>query len=197
MTTTGLRQVKQRETRRALSSAAQELVLERGLDDVTIEEIAAAAGVSVRTFANYFSGKDEAVVGVDAAMLGELADELRDRPQDERPTEALRAVLLADVDGMLRRWELRNELVRRYPALLPRYLASMVQVEEALAGALADRVGVDPSVDPSPRVLVASALAVLRATVAWCWEQPDRATPLLDVVERTFTQLVADLPGQP
>ena len=189
-----LRQQKKLETHRALSSAAQELVHERGLESVTIDEIAAAAGVSMRTFFNYFSGKDEAIVGVEPAVLGELADELRCRPAAEGPADALRAVLLADVHGMLRRWELRNELVRSYPGLLPRHLTSMVQVEEALAEALADRLGVDPTVDPSPRALVAAALAVVRATLAWWWEASDRATPLLEVLDRAYTQLVADLP---
>lgn len=180
-------------TRRALTTAAQELVLERGLDDVTVEEIAAAAGVSPRTFFNYFSGKDEALVGADPTALQSLADELRDRPASESPADALRAVMFDDVDGMLRRWELRNQLVRSYPALLPRHLAAMVQVEDALAAALAARLRVDPDVDPGPRVLVAAALAVSRATLAWWWEQSDRTTPLADVLNRTYSRVIASL----
>lgn len=191
--TAGLREAKRRATRRALSQAAQELVLARGLD-VTVEEIAAAAGVSVRTFSNYFRGKDEAIVGVDPGLLTELADELRGRPADESPGEALQAVLLADPDAMLRRWELRNELVAAYPALLPRYLASTVQLEEALTAALAERLGVDQRDDPTPRVFVAAAVAVLRATMSWWRDRSDHATPLPDALERAFRQLISQLP---
>jgi AcrR family transcriptional regulator len=187
----GLRTEKKSATRRALTTAAQELVLERGLDCVTVEDIAAAAGVSPRTFFNYFAGKDEALVGADRSALQSLADELRCRPASEGPADALRAVMLDDVDGMLRRWELRNQLVRSCPALLPRHLAVMVQLEEALAGALAERLGVDPDVDPLPRALVAAALAVLRATLVWWWEQSDRTTPLADALNDAYASVIA------
>lgn len=57
------RERNKRATRRALRDATLELALERGLDAVPIEEIARRAGVSTRTFFNYFDGKE------DAAML--------------------------------------------------------------------------------------------------------------------------------
>lgn len=130
--------------------------------------------------------------------VAEIADELRRRPAGESAVEALRAVLYAEVDveGMLRRWELRNELVRVYPALLPRHLASMVQIEEALGAALADRLGADSGSDPLPRVLVAAALAVVRSTLAWWWENSDRGTDFMEVLDRTFSRLVPDLAGK-
>ena len=196
--TTGLRERKKRETHRALSGAAMELVRERGLDHVTVHDIAAAADVSVRTFFNYFSCKEEAVVGVDKGILDELAEEVRRRPDGERVVDTLRVVLAAedDPEAMVRRWQLRNELVRRYPALLPRHLATTVQVEEALAGALAARWGIDPAVDPGPRIFVAAALAALRAALAW-WEESDRGTPLAAVFDIALSHVVTDLPRSP
>jgi AcrR family transcriptional regulator len=188
--TAGLRERKKRETHRALTAAARELVHEHGLEQVTVDEIAEAAGVSGRTFFNYFSCKEEAVVGIEPSVLEELADDLRARPAAETPAEALRAVVLADLDasGVLRRWQVRNELVRRHPALLPRHLTAMVQVEEALARALADRLDVEPAHDPTPRVLVAAALASLRASLAW-WEESDRSIPLDELLDRALTHL--------
>jgi hypothetical protein len=93
---------------------------------------------------------------------------------------------------MLRRRQLRNDLVERYPALLPRHLASMIQVEVALAAAVADRMGVDGATDPVPRVLVAAVMAGLRAGMRW-WQESDRTEPLADVVDRAFGIVVADL----
>ncbi len=58
---TGLRERKKLDTRRALSDAALKLAFERGLDSVTREAIAELAGVSLRTFNNYFTGKYEAL----------------------------------------------------------------------------------------------------------------------------------------
>ena len=61
VTTLGLRERKKLDTRRALSDAALQLMFERGIDSVTREAIADLAGVSLRTFSNYFTGKYEAV----------------------------------------------------------------------------------------------------------------------------------------
>lgn len=58
----GLREAKKRATARDLALAAYALVRERGYDAVTIDDIAAEAGYSRRTFANHYSGKPEAVV---------------------------------------------------------------------------------------------------------------------------------------
>src|SRR5262245_3983248 len=66
----GLRERKKVATRRALGIAAMRLAVERGLDNVLVEDIADAAGVSARTFNNYFASKNEAIcaVGFDRAM---------------------------------------------------------------------------------------------------------------------------------
>src|SRR3954447_13550877 len=58
----GLRERKKQQTREALSWAALRLAVERGYGNVLVEDIAAEAGVSPRTFNNYFAGKAEAIV---------------------------------------------------------------------------------------------------------------------------------------
>src|SRR6476659_2800659 len=80
---TGLRERKKAETRTALSQAVLRLALERGLDAVTADDIAAAANVSVRTFHNYFGTKEEALVAAWRSEFQVHVDALRDRPTGE------------------------------------------------------------------------------------------------------------------
>jgi len=195
--TLGRRERKKLETYRALATAARELALARGLDGLTVEEIADAADVSVRTFFNYFSSKEEALVGVEPAVLDELGAQLAERPPDVSPLEALRAVLVTgvgDVAETMRRWSLRTELVRRHPSLLPRHLAALAEIEGALVRALAARLGTDPVTDPFPAVAVAAAMATLRAAVS-SWEDAGRPGSVDDAVDSAFATLAAGLPA--
>jgi AcrR family transcriptional regulator len=186
----GLRERKKLDTYRAIAHAARQLVQQRGLDAVTVDQIAEAAGISTRTFFNYFPCKEDAVVGIDPAILTDLADEVRRRPTGEEPIAALRAVLIGRTapDASLQRWQLRNELVARHPDLLPRHLSAMAGVEAALTGALAERAGTDPRRDPRIAMLVAAALAAVRAGIAW-WERSDRSQPLPAVLDAAFDLL--------
>jgi AcrR family transcriptional regulator len=172
------------DTYRALSLAARELVVQRGFDGVTVEEIADAAGVSARTFFNYFSSKEEAVLGVEPGMLDALAAEVIGRPRRERPTQALVGVLVGDADelpAVARRFVLREELVAKYPVLQAKSLAALAQTERALVGAVAVRLGVDPARDPYPTVVVSAVLAVFRSTIEW-WHRHGETVPLAEVV---------------
>ncbi len=73
-----LRERKKLATRRLLRRAALDLVAERGLTNVTVEDIAEAADVSPRTFFNYFPSKEAALFGGDPDRAAELRDARRD-----------------------------------------------------------------------------------------------------------------------
>lgn len=147
--TVGRRERKKQATRAALSRAAVRLSLEHGVENVTVEQIADAADVSLRTFFNYFSSKEEAVVAGDPARGEMLLDELTARPASESPLTALRAAVHAFVDDLVsaeRREAL--QMMRRSSALLPHQLAAYAATERALAVAIAERVGEEvPAVD--------------------------------------------------
>lgn len=187
----GLRARKKLQTHRALMTAARELALEGGLEAVTVDAIAERAGVSPRTFFNYFASRDDAVVGTDPAIPHQLAQELLARPVAEAPLTALRAVLLGDEDELAdtaRRWAMRSELLRRHPALLPRHLAALADIEQVLTAALGRRLGIDPRHDPYPEVVVSAVVATLRAALTW-WDRSGRHLPLEEAAASALDDL--------
>src|SRR5690606_40551331 len=78
------RERKKLETRQALEQAALRLFGEKGYDQTTVEDIAEAADVAVRTFFRYFSSKQDVLFGEDVTdLVGRLRSELANRPANE------------------------------------------------------------------------------------------------------------------
>lgn len=68
--------------------AAMQLCLERGVDEVTIEEVAAAAGISRRTFYRYFDTIDDVLCASPKRSIDRIARAVRDRPISETVGQA-------------------------------------------------------------------------------------------------------------
>src|SRR5215469_14931340 len=85
----GLRERKKQQTREALSWAALRLAVDRGLRNVMVEDIAAEAGVSPRTYNNYFSSKAEAIAWRHLERARGAADRLRARYPGEPLWESI------------------------------------------------------------------------------------------------------------
>jgi AcrR family transcriptional regulator len=164
----GLRERKKSETRRAISAAALALAVEQGPGAVTVDDIAAAAGVSPRTVFNYFGTKEAAILGFDPDRRAALLERLKDRPAAEPPLTALREALRDgddDGSGPAIAWRTRARVAREHPQLQAAYIASHTSVEDELTAALAERLGREPVVDPYPRLVVTAALNAMRVAV--------------------------------
>jgi AcrR family transcriptional regulator len=195
----GRRERKKLETRRALASAALRLAAEKGPDQVTIEEIADAADVSVRTFFNYFSSKEEAIVGRDAESRATMVQRLLDRPAEETPFEAVTGVIRAWFDGAeswVEERAVRQRLVRAHPSLLPRHLAALYELERGLVEGLFQRMGVAPADTMYPALLVTACVNAMRLSLAW-WEELDRKASLDDLLDEAFQRLGSGLSKEP
>lgn len=89
----GLRERKKEATRQAVHEAALRLTVEHGFDQVTVEAVADAAGISRRTFSNYFTGKEDALLYGEEQQIGDLVRAVRERPAEESAWTALRAAV--------------------------------------------------------------------------------------------------------
>jgi AcrR family transcriptional regulator len=191
--TVGLRERKKAETRDGLASAALRLADELGPDRVTVDEIAAAAGVSPRTFFNYFASKEDAIVGSTESSTSRVVQELASRPVGEPPIDALRAAVHASADHLEAdpdAWIIRHRLVTRYPALGVRYAARLAAVEHELVVEIARRTRLDADVDTYPAALVSAAMAASRVALT-VWQARDRRASLPQLFDEVFDQLAS------
>jgi AcrR family transcriptional regulator len=189
----GLRERKKQATRDALSWAALRLVVDRGWDGVLVEDIAAAAGVSPRTFNNYFSSKAEAIASRHLDRFRQFADELRDRPAEEPLWDALRAALAVvnPVDQVPPEgWTAGVRELRAHPALIAEFAKADVDAERLVAVAVADRVG---DADPMYPRLVAAAVTAATRIAMDAWTGADHPGPIGPMVQAALDRFAAGL----
>jgi AcrR family transcriptional regulator len=160
-TSPGLRERKKHATRKALREAALRLAIERGPDNVRIDDIAEAAGVSPRTYNNYFSSREQAIVAaVTAEQEARIAAAVAARPAAVPLADAVIEAIMEqytdpgshDGDALL--------LITTYPALRDAYAGAAAGIEHSLTAAIAGQLG-DSAWDTA-QVLSASAAAAVR-----------------------------------
>jgi mycofactocin system transcriptional regulator len=175
----------------AVEKAALELLAVRGFDDTSAEEIAAAAGISRRTFFRYFGTKNNIPFGNYAALLRELEDWLLSQP-DDRPmfeviVEAVVRFNRVHTDGPVAHRE-RMELIMHTPAL--RANAALVNAEwqAVLARYAAERMG-EPVEALGPQLVAHVSLGA--ASAAYEQWLRDESSDLVVVMQRAFEMALA------
>ncbi|ONM49728.1 TetR/AcrR family transcriptional regulator [Nocardia donostiensis] len=199
----GLRERKKAEKRLELSLATIRLVIDNGWNTVSVADIAAAAGVSERTFRNYFSSKAEAVASRHLDRMRRICEELRSRPVGEPLWAALPGAVLAEFElgeggvaagpGTGSHWA---EGVRRMvaePAVRGAILEADAVARDELAAVIAERVGADVQRDVYPKLVAAvvSTACSVAAEHAITTETPDSDAVILRDI---LTMLAAGLP---
>lgn len=161
------------ETRQALRQAALEMSLADGPDAVTVEAICERAGVSRRTFFNYFRGKDDAVVGWSAAEGARCVAIIVGRPAGEAGLEAVEAAVgdLMEATVGSPFWLRLVGLLRDRPEMVDRVSAVAGRLEEFLCAGLAERTGRPPT-DPWVVLLAGTGTVALRVSLARWLDAP-------------------------
>ena len=192
---TGLRERKKADTRRAISAAALRLALADGPARVTVDAIAEAADVSPRTVFNYFATKEEAIVGLDPDGRAAVVERLADRPADEAPLTSLREAMRSDDPTGAVSWRARARLAREHPQLQSAYVAGFTALEDELTEVVARRVALDPVTDAYPRLVVTVALTALRVAVQHAIDV-GRVESMTDLVDEAFAAVADGLPAR-
>ena len=190
---TGLRERKKEATREGLHEAALRLAAERGPDRVTIDDIADAAGVCRRTFSNYFSGIQEALLYREQERMRLLLDLIQARPAREPAWTALtRAAFelserVGERDPM---WLAQARLVRHHPSLAGYQVAAYAALERDLAELVAARQTTqDPYVQLRAPLVAAAYLSALRIALQNWLDEP--SGPALPEVLREALNVMA------
>ncbi|WP_296496091.1 TetR/AcrR family transcriptional regulator [uncultured Actinomyces sp.] len=194
MTGTDLRATQARRTRAAIRAAALALTRERGYAAMTVDDVAALAGVSRRTVFNHFSSKtDLLVVGLEPPEPEAIETFVNGTGS---LLEDLGALLASGAEAVEseRGWLLSfPEIVRDNPEIERAIHERLRAIAVSLADAAGRRLGTEPY-DPRTRAVVALAMAIQRSAVdLWCgrthpWEQRREEAPVRAEVPEASAQ---------
>lgn len=185
----GTRARKRRETLARITEAGISLFLKKGYAATTLDDIAAAAGISRRTFFYYFKSKDEILLSLQSGMGEMIVDALGKQPSEQRPLEAVRDAVLK-ICGMFPADEMIaiDHLMRTNPVVQARKQASMIEHEATLYAALREKW---PAHDQAIRLRMVAMMAmgaVRVATDAFHLEGGKR--PFTDLLNENFDALI-------
>ncbi len=173
----------------------------RGYDATTIDDIAAAVGMSQRSVFRYFASKEDIVVGKLDLGADDMLDILRARPAGEPPWTSLRR--LFDIVGTPDRQETLKPIQRvvfETPALLAVYLQKLHGIQDAVADALRDRAKAAGTPyapdDPAPLTLTAAAFGCLVAA-QHAWLASATSDSLATYIDRAMATITPRDPGAP
>ena len=181
-------------TRRDLVASARELFAERGFDATSAADIAAGAGVTERTLFRYFPSKIALVLDEVFALLPEMLQAIRERPDGELPYQA---VCEGIVDFGDRHRDLLLLLISEFPdeprPPADRRQRTLLDLEDTLAGVLRERYDLPPEDLITAGVWARASIGALRTALAVTTRNPPgegtAGTPVIDTVRACFAAL--------
>jgi AcrR family transcriptional regulator len=188
----GLRERKRHETLQRIADAGVRLFLDKGYEKTTIEEIAAAADISRRTFFYYFKSKDDILFSMQAGMGQRIADALREEPLEKAPIDALRDAIVRTSAAYSREDMLAiDRLMRSNETIQLRKQASYVQHEKIVFDALRERWP-DPVRETGLKLVAMMAIGAIRLSLER-FNQEDGKRPLTALLTEAFAALKIEI----
>jgi mycofactocin system transcriptional regulator len=191
--TTAARKAPQQTSTEAIEKVALELFATRGFEETPIEDIAAAAGISRRSFFRYFPSKNDIPFGDNESLLHDLDQWLSSVPDDRPPFEVIADATVRfnrlHTDGPVAHRE-RMELILHTPALRANATLVHAHWRAVVARYAARRMGV-PADGLGPQL--AGYMAHGASTAAYEQWLRDKSSDLSELIHEAF-RLVQDLP---
>lgn len=164
----GLRERKKARSRLAISNVATKMFIERGFDDVTVAEVAAAADVSVATIFNYFETKEELFFDREGEIVEAQRRFILERKGGETITSVLHREFLAAIEAGLPQLMAHGASFLRTidgsSALRARVRLGFEKAEASLAETIAEETDAVAG-DPTPRIVAAMLMAIERTLI--------------------------------
>jgi AcrR family transcriptional regulator len=192
----GLRERKKARTREAIIDAALDLFERNGFEATTIEDIAAAADVSPRTFFRYFDSKVDLVMARNSAKEKDLTPLILARPAEEAPLEAMRQVICDVLCARLEDTSVVREfhVVMTTPSLRALAREHFYEHVDDVAHAFALRMGADEN-DLRAHVLAGAVTAAIWTVVDRWVADGAVSNRLLPMLDDAFALLSSGLDG--
>jgi AcrR family transcriptional regulator len=185
----GLRERKRRETSERIIEKGLKLFVKNGYEATTLDAIAAAAGISRRTFFYYFKSKEDILLAArDSGFREALRPAMLDEPPDQAPLDAVQKCLIK----LASRYETKesvvfDRLMQSTEALRARKEAVFVETEQILLEAMCE-LWPAPGRRDGLRLVAMVAMGTLRLALDK-WKQNDAAHPLAYYIRQGFTLL--------
>ncbi len=161
----GLRERKKAKTRVAISNVATKIFIERGFDDVTVAEVAAAADVSVATIFNYFETKEELFFDREGDVIEAQRRFILERKAGETITSVLYREFLAAIDAGVPQLMADGasflRTIEESSALRARVRLGFKKAEASLAETIAEETEATAG-DPTPQIVAAMLVSIQR-----------------------------------
>lgn len=196
MTQPSLSSRKREFVRETIFDAAIELFATKGFDETTVEEVAQAAGVSRASFFRYFSGKDD-LLAQNVLKYGHALTAAIKTSQPSLTTfEIMKETVLSVARHTVSHPRLRKviEISQRSASAMQAHSSRMIEVEESVAEAFAERIGNSSGDELEPRLLATLTVSAMNVAIL-SWYRGD-SQELAAAVEQVFSRLTRIVYGQ-